>query len=265
MKQLSRKLSAGLYPGIACAAILTGCATADTPPKPISVACYNIRSFRGMDNKKDVGRTLAALQKLDFDLCALQEVRTENSDAVPPIEYCAEKLGMKSFFGQALTEKNFVYGVGAISKYPAELVEVLPLPVSENREPRVALIVKVQTPEGDLYLVNTHFSFQTEVEQERVDQLKTILNCIDKKQYTPAILTGDLNAKPNSPTIHLLAEHCQIVGDVTPGFPAHKPKVKIDYIAFYPKDAFRASDFRVVDDAESSDHRPIITKLEWKK
>ena len=263
MKHFSRKIS-DICLGIACAAPLVGCSTTDTPSKPMTIACYNIRSFRGLDNVKNVDRTLAALKKLNFDLCALQEVRKENIDTVAPIEYCAEKLGMKAFFAQALLEKTFVYGVGTISKYPTTLVDIIKLPVAGNREPRVAQILKVQSPNGELYFVNTHFSYEDGMDQERLDQLKTILNVLDKNQYTPAIIAGDLNAEPNSPAINLLAEHCQIIGDVTPGFPANKPRVKIDYMAFYPKNAFTVSNFRVVEDPASSDHRPIIADLTWK-
>ena len=44
-------------------------------------------------------------------------------------------------------------------------------------------------------------------------------------------------------------------------FPADKPEIRIDYIAWYPREAFRLLDFKVIDETVASDHRPIVAEL----
>ena len=248
----------------ACAATLAalcGCAAADAAERPLAVASYNIRSFRGMDGERDIDRTIAALKKIPFDICGLQEVRKTDEDETAPIEQAAAKLGMKAYFAQTLARPGFIYGIGLLSKYPFEVVEQLTLPIPPEHEPRTAIIAKIDRPEGVFYFINTHLSANRD-DAGRREQLAMILETVRAKNYTPAILVGDLNSKPESKTIELLNEEWEVFGDETFTYPARKPRARIDYIAGYPKGAFRALRYRVVRDAASSDHRPLVAELQ---
>ena len=242
----------------ACAALAVPVAAAE---KPITIASYNIRSFRGMDGEKDIDRTIAALKKIPFDICGLQEVRKTDEDETAPIEQAAAKLGMKAYFAQTLARPGFIYGIGLLSKYPFEVAEQLTLPIPPGHEPRTAIIAKIDHPEGVFYFVNTHLSVNRD-DAGRREQLALIFETIRAKNYTPAILVGDLNSKPESETIRFLHENWEVFGDATFTYPARKPRLRIDYIAAYPKGAFRALRFRVVRDAASSDHRPVVAGLQ---
>ena len=88
---------------------------------------------------------------------------------------------------------------------------------------------------------------------------------MEKNKLYPAILTGDLNAAPDSATIKLLQKKWHISGDDTPTYPASKPKRRIDFIAFCPKDAFEVIAYEVGNEPVASDHRPIKAKLRFNK
>ena len=248
---------------LALAAALCGCAAGGSAEAPatITVASYNIRSFRGMDGERDIDRTIAAIERLHCDICGLQEVRKTDEDAVAPIEIAGKRLGMKPFFAQTLARPGFIYGIGLLSRYPFEVVEQLTLPIPPGHEPRTAIIAKIDRPEGVFYFINTHLSANRD-DAGRREQLSMILETVRAKNYTPAILVGDLNSKPESETIKLLNEEWEVFGDETCTYPARKPRLRIDYIAAYPKGAFRALRYRVVRDAASSDHRPLVAGLQ---
>ena len=241
----------------ACAAFAIPATAAE---KPIAIASYNIRSFRGMDNVRDVDRTIAALKKIPFDICGLQEVRKTDEDETAPIEQAAAKLGMKAYFAQTLARPGFIYGIGLLSKIPYEVVEVVKLRVPEGQEPRSAIFAKVTLPNGSFYLVNTHIGANNDAGRKM--QMEHILETIREKGYTPVLLIGDMNSHYGSETMKLLHDDWMIFGDGTLTAPAEKPRWRFDYIAGYPKDAFRGANYRVIDDPTSSDHRPVVMELE---
>ena len=247
---------------LALAAALCGCA-AERPaeqPATITVASYNIRSFRGMDGERDIDRTIAAIERLHCDICGLQEVRKTDEDAVAPIEIAGARLGMKPFFAQTLARPGFIYGIGLLSKIPYEVVEVVKLRVPEGQEPRSAIFAKVTLPNGSFYLVNTHIGANNDAGRKM--QMEHILETIREKGYTPVLLIGDMNSHFGSETMKLLHNDWMIFGDATLTAPAGKPRWRFDYIAGYPKDAFRGANYRVIDDPTSSDHRPVVMELE---
>ena len=247
---------------LALAAALCGCAAGGSAEAPatITVASYNIRSFRGMDGERDIDRTIAAIERLHCDICGLQEVRKTDEDAVAPIEIAGKRLGMKPFFAQTLARPGFIYGIGLLSKIPYEVVEVVKLRVPEGQEPRSAIFAKVTLPNGSFYLVNTHISANNDAGRKM--QMEHILETIREKGYTPVLLIGDMNSHFGSETMKLLHNDWMIFGDATLTAPAEKPRWRFDYIAGYPKDAFRGANYRVIDDPTSSDHRPVVMELE---
>lgn len=245
---------------LALAAALCGCA-AEGPEAPvITVASYNIRSFRGMDGDRDIDRTIAAIERLHCDICGLQEVRKTDEDAVAPIEIAAQRLGMKPFFAQTLARPGFIYGIGLLSKIPYEVVEVVKLRVPEGQEPRSAIFAKVTLANGSFYLVNTHLGANNDAGRKM--QMEHILETIRERGYTPVLLIGDMNSHFGSETMKLLHNDWMIFGDDTLTAPAGTPRWRFDYIAGYPKDAFRGANYRVIDDATSSDHRPVVMELQ---
>ena len=243
--------------------LISGCTTVNDT---FTVASYNIRSFSTMSKQKDVAGTIRALGKLNSDICGLQEVRKNDNETTAPLIQTGEKLTMQPFFCRTLCRENFEYGIGALSKFKAEVIAELNLPNADNQEQRKAMILKVYSPRGIFYFVNTHLA---PVRRPKTDlreaQMKCILDHLEKNKLYPAILTGDLNATPGSDAIKLLQSKWYIAGDDTPTFPASKPNWKIDFIAFYPAGAFEVIAYEVGNEPAASDHRPIKVKLRFNK
>ena len=243
--------------------LVSGCTAVDGT---FTVASYNIRSFNTMSKKKDVAGTIRALGKLNSDICGLQEVRKYKSENPAPLELTGKQLAMQPHFSPTVRRKNFEYGIGALSKFKAEVIAELKLPNADNQEPRKAMILKVYSPRGIFYFVNTHLAPVRKPKTDlREAQVKCILDHLEKNKLYPAILTGDLNATPDSDAIKLLQSKWHIAGDDTPTFPASKPNWKIDFIAFYPAGAFEVIAYEVGDESAASDHRPIKVKLRFNK
>ncbi len=243
--------------------LVSGCTAVDGT---FTVASYNIRSFNTMSKKKDVAGTIRALGKLNSDICGLQEVRKNNNETTAPLIQTGEKLTMQPFFSPTLRRKNFEYGIGALSKFKAEMIAELKLPNADKQEPRKAMILKVHSPHGMFYFVNTHLAPVRKPKTDlREAQLKCILDYVEKNKLYPAILTGDLNAAPDSAAIKLLEQKWRIAGDNTPTYPASKPNWRIDFIAFAPADAFEVIAYEVGNEPTASDHRPIKAKLRINK
>ena len=213
----------------------------------MTVASFNIRSFRGMDGKRNVFRTIDAIGKLNSDICGLQEVRLLNGEKVSPLVRAGEKLNMQSFFGKTLNRKDFEYGNGVLSRFRVEQMTNLVLPMLGNQEPRGVMILKVRTPRGKtFYFVNTHLSDKLNNGELRKIQLGFIMDHLRRNKLFPAVITGDFNALPASPVLVVLGGNCTLVGSVQPTFPARRPRAKIDYIAFAPKDAFEVISYKVI-------------------
>ena len=80
----------------------------------------------------------------------------------------------------------------------------------------------------------------------------------------PIVLAGDLNAVPGSDPINLLSGQWSYAGqdDPQPTFPSVRPRRKIDYIMYKPKDRWKVVEVRVIDEKVASDHCPVFSVLE---
>ena len=167
----------------------------------LTVASFNIHSFRGMDGKRNVFRTIDAIGKLDSDLCGLQEVRLLNGEKVSPLVLAGKKLNMQHFFGKTLNRKDFEYGNGVLSRFRVEQMTNLALPLFDDQEPRGVMILKVRTPRRKtFYFVNTHLSHKTIDSELRRIQVWFIMDHLKRNKLFPAVITGDFNALPGSST-----------------------------------------------------------------
>lgn len=231
----------------------------------IRVLSYNLRSGRRMSGELDIAGTVSVICRIAPDIAGLQEVRIWKDlpagEGNMPV-LLGEGTGMASFFGRTLDRETFEYGIGALSRFPAELVEVLFLPQPATSEQRAVIVLKITAAEKTFYLVNTHLVFERELDHVRADQMRAITALLKEKSYYPAILTGDFNATPGSPCLGVLKQENWQIADMTPlTFPADQPRHRIDYIAWYPAESFCLKDFCVVNEPAASDHRPVLAEL----
>lgn len=90
-------------------------------------------------------------------------------------------------------------GIGVLSRVPVVSTAWIDL----GAQHRVAQRVTVRAPEGTLDVYNAHLGLGGEA--LRSDQAQRILDWMDGRRPGPAVLTGDLNARPGSATIDLLS------------------------------------------------------------
>ncbi|MBO7148169.1 MAG: endonuclease/exonuclease/phosphatase family protein [Lentisphaeria bacterium] len=237
------------------------------------IISYNLHSGVGMDQRIDYDRMAEMLRSQKPDLIGFQEVAVNypRSEKVEdPLVCMGKALNMSSVFGETckpvIDGKQYRYGIGIMGSLPMEKVDQIPLPCMKDAEPRTALVVRVNTDDDrNFYLICTHLSHEQtgECEKIRQEQLRTISDRIHEKNYTPAVLVGDFNALPDTPCIRDLQKEWQVTDLQEPTFPADVPEIKIDYIAFYPDNAFTLKGYHVLAETVISDHRPIIAELEF--
>ncbi|WP_176015206.1 endonuclease/exonuclease/phosphatase family protein [Victivallis sp. Marseille-Q1083] len=254
-----------LLPGLVSAGVLIGgCGTA--APQEIKIMTYNIHAGIGMDDQFNLPRLAEVIRANGADVIGLEEVdinnpRSQRSDI--PREL-GQLLNMHPAFIKAVAfhEGTSQYGNAVLSKYPLEVVDKLPLPGDGNAEPRAALVVKVAA-EQPFYFIVTHFVWEPELEDLRLQSVDAIDQLVQSKKYYPAILVGDLNQEPDAACIEALRKNWTLTNDHggSKSWPADQPEQQLDYIAFTPKNAFEIVRHQVIGEVMASDHRPVMATL----
>lgn len=237
-----------------------------SPSSTVKVMSYNIHHGAGMDKKVDIVRIAEVIRKANADIVGLQEVdvkteRAKNFD-IPAV--IGEHLKMNHAFVKAIPVGKGEYGNAVVSRQSMKVVETFPLSLPKGAEARAALIVKVEQP-TPYYFIVTHFPWEEKYEDARVKIVQEMTKIVKSKNYTPAIFVGDFNAEPAQPCIEELRKNWDVTNDVSLGktYDSIKPSVTIDYICTYPKNAFKIIKHEVVNDNIASDHRPIMTELQF--
>ncbi|PVG80930.1 endonuclease [Nocardioides gansuensis] len=221
------------------------------------LATFNILHGRSpVDQQVDVDRYAKAIESLDADVLALQEVdrnqtRSAGADLTaiavdvmdaPEHRFVAALSGNPGAMWMAADgdeqPDSAAYGVALVSRYPVHAWEVVRLapvpgrvplrfhgsfaPVMVRDEPRVAVAALVETPLGATTVVCTHLTF---VSWWNGWQLRRLRRSLEDRR-PPLVLMGDLNMGPER------AERVSgLRSAVTaPTFPAHAPTEQLDHI-----------------------------------
>jgi endonuclease/exonuclease/phosphatase family metal-dependent hydrolase len=158
----------------------------------------------------------AVLAETAPDVCGLQEVwGGTDEDAENLAAELADQLGMHwcwaplpiSARRRAEHGGDMAIGNAVLSRWPIASQEQLPLPVAETEQPRVALHARIDTPGGPLPFFTTHLTHRPDASGERVAQVRALAGFIDEHlddSAYPPVVTGDLNAAPESDEVRLL-------------------------------------------------------------
>ncbi len=244
-----------------------GCGVVPPPPRPvrIRVLSYNIRHGLGMEGGMDLDGQARVIRRAAPDLVALQEVDegTRRSLGIREAGLLGRKTGLHGVFGKAMDFDGGGYGEGILSRFPLLRVIRHPLPAAKGYEPRALLEVRVR-PAGSgpgIVFFGTHLDHLSQA--QRVAQAKEINRVAAALGDRPMILAGDLNARPGG---RAMKEFFKLWTPADrrrrPTFPADKPGRKIDWILFRPARRWRVLEFKVLDEPEASDHRPLLAVLE---
>ena len=232
----------------------------------VSVLSFNI--LHGATTKGDFDLDVIAkvIKDADPDFVAMQEVdfktgRAMNMDLTTEIGW---RTKMASIFGKAMRFDGGEYGEGILSRYSFIRTRTVTLPYTPGNEPRTALEILTELPSGDtIAIVGTHLDHLKD-ENDRMAQVAEINEVFLQNKY-PTILAGDLNATPGSAPIEILERIWTTTydkSDPMPTYPSDNPKVKIDYVMYYPGHRWRFHKAEVIQNSIASDHCAYLVTLE---
>lgn len=238
----------------------------DEHPRIIRVLTFNILHGATTNGDFDLDHIAKVISESKPDFVALQEVdyktnRARKYDLVTELGY---RTKLSPLFGKAMKYDGGEYGEGVLSKYTFLNTRNVGLPHSTGSEPRAALeITSVLTSGDTISFIGTHLDHLKDG-KDRIAQVKSI-NAHFTSNHYPSILAGDLNDTPNSIAINTLEKYwlsSYNKENPEPTYPSDKPKVKIDYVMFYPKNRWRVLSTEVIQDAVASDHCAYLVTVE---
>ena len=238
--------------------------------RPIRVMSYNIRHGQGVDDRLDLARVAAEIRDSGADIVGLQEVDrhwSERSDFADQAADLARELNMHVVYGANLDrdplnpgEPRRQYGNAILSDAPIREWHNTLLPRTGKFEQRGLLEALVTMRAIPVRVFTTHLQHNSQ--QERIAQIAVIRDVIGTSQE-PVILSGDLNARPDTPEIDAITE--DLVDAWTEAgvghghtFSTKNPHARLDYV-LHSNDVTTC--IAAVLSTKGSDHLPVAADL----
>lgn len=239
--------------------------TEDDQNLRLRILSYNIHHAEGVDGKLDVPRIAQVILSVDPDLVALQEVdkNTIRTGKVNQDIELSRLTKMNSVFGSNITFQGGQYGNAILSKFPIIKNKNFLLPNVDSGEQRGLLQSRIQiSNKENVLFFSTHLDHRRS-DTERLASAKAINQIISLDNKSPAILAGDFNDVPDSPTLKELGKvWLRTNKKILRTIPASKPSRQIDYIFVQPKERWKIIESQVLDEDTASDHRAIFSIIE---
>jgi endonuclease/exonuclease/phosphatase family metal-dependent hydrolase len=235
----------------------------------LKLMSYNIRHGEGMDGVQDLSRTAQIINTHAPHLCALQEIdnkctRTNNIDQT---SFLAQSTAMQGNFGAFMDFQGGAYGLANLTNLPISNTTVLALP-DGLQEPRVAIVQEVVIAKNrSILFINVHFDWisGSEGSASRLKQAKALVIHLDALGKA-AIITGDFNCTPQSPTMKYFTAQGFVFmqkGGDNLSFQG-STKAEIDHVIYRPSKqvTFIPQHIQLLNAPLASDHRPLIAELQ---
>lgn len=239
--------------------------TKDDQNLSLRILSYNIHHAEGVDGKLDVPRIAQVILSVDPDLVALQEVdkNTIRTGKVNQDIELSRLTEMNSVFGSNITFQGGQYGNAILSKFPIIKNKNFLLPNVDSGEQRGLLQSQIQiSNKENVLFFSTHLDHRRS-DTERLASAKAINQIIGLDNKSPAILAGDFNDVPDSPTLKELGKvWLRTNKKILRTIPASKPSRQIDYIFVQPKERWKIIESQILDEDIASDHRAIFSIIE---
>ena len=239
--------------------------TEDDQNLRLRILSYNIHHAEGVDGKLDVPRIAQVILSVEPDLVALQEVdkNTTRTGKVNQDIELAHLTKMNSVFGSNITFQGGQYGYAILSKFPILKNKNFLLPNVDSGEQRGLLRSQIQiSNKENVLFFSTHLDHRRS-DTERLASAEAINQIISLDNKSPAILAGDFNDVPESPTLKELGKlWLRTNKKILKTIPASKPSRQIDYIFVQPKERWKIIESQVLDEDIASDHRAIFSIIE---
>jgi endonuclease/exonuclease/phosphatase family metal-dependent hydrolase len=239
--------------------------TEDDQNLRLRILSYNIHHAEGVDGKLDVPRIAQVILSVDPDLVALQEVdkNTIRTGKVNQDIELSRLTKMHCVFGSNITFQGGQYGNAILSKFPIIKNKNFLLPNVDSGEQRGLLQSQIQiSNKENVLFFSTHLDHRRS-DTERLASAKAINQIISLDNKSPAILAGDFNDVPDSPTLNELGKvWLRTNKKILRTIPASKPSRQIDYIFVQPKERWKIIESQILDEDIASDHRAIFSIIE---
>ena len=239
--------------------------TKDDQNLRLRILSYNIHHAEGVDGKLDVPRIAQVILSVDPNLVALQEVdkNTIRTGKVNQDIELSRLTKMNSVFGSNITFQGGQYGNAILSKFPIIKNKNFLLPNVDSGEQRGLLQSQIQiSNKENVLFFSTHLDHRRS-DTERLASAKAINQIISLDNKSPAILAGDFNDVPDSPTLNELGKvWLRTNKKILRTIPASKPSRQIDYIFVQPKERWKIIESQILDEDIASDHRAIFSIIE---
>jgi endonuclease/exonuclease/phosphatase family metal-dependent hydrolase len=185
-----------------------GSATPTTRPT-FRVGTFNIQGGVGMDDKLDLNRTADCMK--GCDLIGLQEVHGRTwTDSRDQAQILGEDLGLPWLYAPAETRWwHNSFGNAAISNLPIQSWERFPISGPESTNNRALLVLHFHLGNQMLHVLVVHLP----TTYDRPSQCEMVSSLFFSLEQ-PAILLGDLNARPGDPWIEKVRNHADVVDAV---------------------------------------------------
>jgi endonuclease/exonuclease/phosphatase family metal-dependent hydrolase len=232
---------------------------ASTYPKRLVVMTYNIEGHASLLREDHLRQIAQTILRYHPDIVGINEAhrgtwQARFGDHVTQLE---RLTGMHAAFGRSYRFAGGDFGNAVLTRGQIVNADVKALP--GTGEPRTLFETLVRVNGGTIQFYVTHTAAWASInEGTRGEQLQCINAHLQASGY-PFILTGDLNAPPESAELQRFLDRNVLQFAGNPKEPTHKVMgQRLDYILADPGWTVRSA--RVLDDGPS-DHRPVIAEL----
>ncbi len=245
-----------------------GCNYFRRSPVTIKVMSYNIRHGADMSFKMNLERQAEIIKNQAPDFVGLQEVdnNCSRSNSVDQARKLGRLTDMTGTFGKFMNLQGGQYGMGTLCKLPLVSSKVVKIPPAKL-EPRCAILNIAKLSNGtEIAFANVHFDWLQDQSQNRINQAKALLKEVDALKL-PAVILGDFNTTPDSPTMNYFAQQGFVFMDKGEDHLTFQgkgePSREIDHVIYRSSDSvtLEGVSIDVLDEPVASDHRPVVAKI----
>lgn len=216
---------------------------------------WNIHGGVGPDRRFDLDRIAALVARHRPDILALQEIDTRGRgvDCLAPLQ--GLRIG---HFAEARTiaVPDGHYGHALFSRWPTREVVLHDISV-RRREPRIAIEVRIDTPQGPLHLVAAHLGLAL---LERRRQAMALAAMARRAGGMPTVMMGDFNDWFSFGLVTRTLSRALPERTTLRSFPACWPTLRLDRI-YCSIPGMLAASFADGEARAASDHLPIIADI----
>lgn len=248
----------------------TDAALPDRQAGRIRVMTYNLHLF--FEEEPSGQYSLTALRDVIAD-AEPDIVAVSESDGLRPLpgyvdglRWLGTELGYHTEFGGATRRRS--YGVGLLSRWPITDVSVIELPIGRSLT-RLAVTATVETPQGPLPVLSTHFMVgkEDDAADTRDEQARTVTDWA--QGHDQALVMGDFNVSPDEPEYDILTETLEDAWTATESsrrsgpagtYSASDPRDRIDYI--FMQGDWTVRGIETIADPDASDHLAVVADLD---